>query len=61
MTYTVVEDDQCLKNDVNKMNIEVRKVSELPDSVCFDLMVDTDSLYKRDVLVFGHEDGSLTY
>ncbi|CAL6102150.1 WD40_repeat protein [Hexamita inflata] len=61
ITYNITEDPSSLKNDVNKMNLEVKKVSELPDSICFDLMVDTNSQFKRDLLVFGHEDGSITF
>ncbi|KAH0571198.1 WD40 repeat protein [Spironucleus salmonicida] len=58
--YNVV-DDGSLKNDINKMDIEVKKVSELPASNCFESIIDTDPKNHRDVLVFGHEDGSLTF
>lgn len=42
------------------MNLEVKKVSELPDTYYFDCMIDTLSQFKKDVLAFGHEDGSIS-
>jgi hypothetical protein len=48
-----------MKNDVSKMHIDVKKVSELPNSSSFDLLLDQHS--KRDILVYGHDDGSLSF
>ena len=41
MLYSLV-DDGSMKNDVNKMDIEVKKVSELPTSNCYHAVIDIE-------------------
>ena len=61
MTYLITEDVKSKKTDISKMQLEVKKISQLPPTVVYDILQDSSTLHPRDVIIFGHEDGSMTF
>ena len=61
MTYTISEDPKSKKTDISKMQLEVKKISQLPQTVAYDIIQDSTTQYPRNILIFGHDDGSLTF